>query len=586
MFLYEKHSARIGDKGRKPVAVFHLKMSVGSRAGGQSAVAKADYIEREGRYEQDREELEHRESGNMPEWAEKDPRSYWEAADEYERANGRLYREVQFALPKELNEGQRRELASGFAKRLTEGEWLPYTLAVHRGDGENPHAHLMFSERANDGIERSREQWFRRTNRREPEKGGARKSRVAVSQTWLEQTREAWAREANEALERAGYGERIDHRSLASLRDEAERSGDLERADRVEKDNEALAEERDGLIERIKERIAGIYQELQALPEKIREAGERVKQWDYKRELFSAPSFAELARKYSHVYHDVASGAGARAMTDSPTRVAEQRWHYGVPGAAVALMAVAATLLPALAVAQDVYLRAGIDLSRPANTHFTDADCASLVPAALYGCGLGDDGAPLRSVGDVGPVAGLELGLGYAVVPAVRLEALLTYRPRFTFDGHANFLAPDREQSVSVDLSSLSGILAVYVDLPGVGVRPLGPLSPFVGGGLGATRVASGETRMTFPKTRTLVPGTRRTALTWRLTAGLGMSWGERATLDLAWRYTDAGVIETGAGPGRVEWLDGSREPVGLDLAPTQAPLRSHGLHLSLRYEL
>ena len=85
---------------------------------------------------------------------------------------------------------------------------------------------------------------------------------------------------------------------------------------------------------------------------------------------------------------------------------------------------------------------------------------------------------------------------------------------------------------------------------PGVGVRPLGPLSPFVGGGLGATRVASGETRMTFPKTRTLVSGTRRTALTWRLTAGLGMSWGERATLDLAWRYTDAGVIETGAGPG------------------------------------
>ena len=76
-------------------------------------------------------------------------------------------------------------------------------------------------------------------------------------------------------------------------------------------------------------------------------------------------------------------------MTDSPTRVAAQQWHYGVPGAAVALMAVAATLLPGLAGAQDVYLRAGIDLSRPADTHFTDADCASLVPAALYGCGLG-----------------------------------------------------------------------------------------------------------------------------------------------------------------------------------------------------
>ena len=165
-------------------------------------------------------------------------------------------------------------------------------------------------------------------------------------------------------------------------------------------------------------------------------------------------------------------------MTDSQTRVAAQRWHYVVPGAAVALMAVAATLLPGLAVAQDVYLRAGIDLSRPADTHFTDADCASLVPAALYGCGLGDDGAPLRSVGDVGTVAGVELGLGYAVAPAVRLEAILTYRPRFTFNGHSNFLAPDREQSVSVDLSSLSGILAVYVDLPRRGGAPARPVEP------------------------------------------------------------------------------------------------------------
>ena len=33
-------------------------------------------------------------------------------------------------------------------------------------------------------------------------------------------------------------------------------------------------------------------------------------------------------------------------------------------------MAAAATLLPGLAVAQDVYLRAGIDLSRSADTHF------------------------------------------------------------------------------------------------------------------------------------------------------------------------------------------------------------------------
>ena len=156
------------------MAVFHLKASFGSRAGGQSASAKSDYIEREGRYEKDGEELEHKEHGNMPEWAEDDPGKYWEAADEHERANGRLYSEVQFALPKELNEDERREAASSFAERLTGGERLPYTLAIHRGgaNGENPHAHLMFSERGNDGIERSGEQWFKRHNAKAPEKGG------------------------------------------------------------------------------------------------------------------------------------------------------------------------------------------------------------------------------------------------------------------------------------------------------------------------------------------------------------------------------------------------------------------------------
>ena len=195
--------------------------------------------------------------------------------------------------------------------------------------------------------------------------------------------------------------------------------------------------------------------------------------------------------------------------------------------------------------AEDFYLRAGISLDRPAETQFTDEDCSSVFPAALYGCGTGDDGAPLRSVGNFSTAAGVEFGLGYAVAPTVSLEALVEYWPRFTFDGRANFLDPERLQSVSADLSSLSGMLAAYVNLPELGLRKLGLFNPFIGGGIGAARVAIGETRMTFPKTTTIVPGTSRTGLTWMLTAGLGMSLGgERTMLDLAWRYTDYGVIE------------------------------------------
>ena len=214
------------------MAVYHLKVGFGSRAGGQSARAKNEYIEREGRYADDREEREHVEHGHMPAWAQDDPHAYWQAADAHERANGRLYSEVQFALPRELDAAGRRELAGAFAVQVCGRERLPYTLALHRGgaDGENPHAHLMFSERGNDGIARSAEQWFKRHNPKAPERGGARKSRAAKAGDWLDTTRQAWEQTANRALEQAGRAERIDGRSLPDRRDAAHREGDLERA--------------------------------------------------------------------------------------------------------------------------------------------------------------------------------------------------------------------------------------------------------------------------------------------------------------------------------------------------------------------
>ena len=122
------------------MAIYHLNLNVGSRSGGQSARAKSEYIEREGKYEKDSEELEYRESGNMPSWAADDPRAYWSAADEHERANGRLFVQVECSLPKELNEAEQRKLAQGFAEELTGQERLPYTLAIPQGRrGESPH---------------------------------------------------------------------------------------------------------------------------------------------------------------------------------------------------------------------------------------------------------------------------------------------------------------------------------------------------------------------------------------------------------------------------------------------------------------
>ena len=286
------------------MAIYHLNVNTGTRIGGQSAKAKSDYIEREGKYEKDGEELEYKESGNMPEWAEDNPQKYWAAADAGERANGRLYREVEFALPRELNERERVEVASSFAKNLTGEERLPYTLAIHRGgqDGGNPHAHLMFSERTNDGVDRSAAQWFKRYNAQEPEKGGARKTTSTKPREWLENTREQWADHANEALERAGRSERINEASLENQYWEAAEAGNeremarlqnrepgvhigphnIARAERGE-DLDRVAEAGDaadrnavGWIERALERLDQQIHELtQQIAEQVREMWDR-----------------------------------------------------------------------------------------------------------------------------------------------------------------------------------------------------------------------------------------------------------------------------------------------------------------------
>ena len=168
---------------------------------------------------------------------------------------------------------------------------------------------------------------------------------------------------------------------------------------------------------------------------------------------------------------------------------------------------------------------------------------------------------------------------------ATRVEVLVEYRPRFAFDGRANFLEPTRQQSVSADLSTLSGMLAAYVDLPELGVPRLGRFSPYLGGGAGAVRVEIGETRMAFPRTTTIVPGARRVNLAWMLTAGVARSLGDnhdartRLALHGSRPRSRPGKAVAGSSGGTGA---GSRCP--LELAPTRAKLRSHGLRLSLRY--
>ena len=254
---------------------------MGSASRGQSATAKVDYISREGKYGRDAEEVEHIEHGHMPGWAADNARGYWQAADGGERANGRLYVEVQVALPVELDRDQQRELAQSFAGQLTEGESLPYTLAIHRGESQekdkpdNPHAHIVLSERSNDGVARTAETWFRRANRQEPERGGAAKVSHLQAREWPQRIRQGWASECNRALERAGREERIDPRTLAEQAREAYENGDLEQAAELSRPPEPKRGAGDAIQQRYEQGQAAEPSRAVAAWERVRAENER-----------------------------------------------------------------------------------------------------------------------------------------------------------------------------------------------------------------------------------------------------------------------------------------------------------------------
>jgi hypothetical protein len=201
------------------MASYHCSVKVDSKG---RAGPHAMYIAREGKYtdakqKNKREDLESKTHGNMPNWAQKRPNLFWQAADEHERANGATYREIEIALPRELTPIQRRALVEDFVRQEI-GLHHAYQWAIHipraaLEKGEQPHAHIMYSERTTDGIERDPEQYFKRYNAKNPEKGGCKKDSAGTPER-LQATRERVATLTNLHLERAGHATTVDHRSL------------------------------------------------------------------------------------------------------------------------------------------------------------------------------------------------------------------------------------------------------------------------------------------------------------------------------------------------------------------------------------
>jgi hypothetical protein len=211
------------------MASYHLSVGVGKKGSGGSHAA---YVSRSGEYENFKgtEELVLSEHGNMPSWAEHDPTEFFRQADLHERKNGSAYREYEIAIPNEFTKDQQIEFVREFIRQEI-GTDHPYLYGIHNhratidGEMEQPHAHIMFSDRKLDGIERNPEAFFKRYNAKNPEQGGCQKANFAATgETAAERRaerkenlvalRERFASLQNAHLEKHGHHAAVTHLSL------------------------------------------------------------------------------------------------------------------------------------------------------------------------------------------------------------------------------------------------------------------------------------------------------------------------------------------------------------------------------------
>ncbi|MGN7998013.1 Ti-type conjugative transfer relaxase TraA [Sphingomonas sp. 22176] len=194
------------------MAIYHFSAKIISRASGSSALAAAAYRSASRLHDQrlDRHHDFSNKAGVvhsevlLPDGAPEhlaDREKLWNAVEAVElRKDAQLAREIEFAIPRELNQAEGIRLAREFVQAEFVDRGMVADLNVHwdvGADGEpKPHAHVMLALREVDGD------------------GFGKKNRDWNRTDLLEKWRERWAGHVNARLAELDIDARVDHRSL------------------------------------------------------------------------------------------------------------------------------------------------------------------------------------------------------------------------------------------------------------------------------------------------------------------------------------------------------------------------------------
>ena len=218
------------------MAIFHMSFSNISAGKGRSAIASTAY--RSGEKLFDDKEGRHYfyarsvmpESfiltpKNAPAWASDREQLWNEVEIKDRRANSRYAKEFNVALPVELIEDEQKELLTKYVQENFVDEGMVADVAIHRDHPDNPHAHVMLTNRPfnSDGTWgiKSKKQYILDENGNKTYTGTSKypKSRKILMVDWdkkekIIEWRHNWAVSVNQVLEQKNIPERISEKSF------------------------------------------------------------------------------------------------------------------------------------------------------------------------------------------------------------------------------------------------------------------------------------------------------------------------------------------------------------------------------------
>ena len=217
------------------MAIYHLCIKIISRGKGKSAVAASAY--RSG------EKIKNKYDGIVHDFTRKGgiahteillpqnaPQEFvnrsvlWNSVEKIEKSkNSQLAREIEIALPKELDREKQIELVREYVKENFVKVGMCADIALHDKNDGNPHAHILLTMRSLNedktwGAKSKKEYILDENGEKIKLKNGNYKTKKIDTVDWNEQDkaeewRKSWADITNKYLKENSIQEKVDHRS-------------------------------------------------------------------------------------------------------------------------------------------------------------------------------------------------------------------------------------------------------------------------------------------------------------------------------------------------------------------------------------